>query len=114
MAPTVYGQQDLSNRDSVHSEYEEDGSDSGEEDDVGYETDTTEVNGIVNPRVQARLRLRAWTLADSDHPPEYYIGQQNELDSSENMEEDYATTTNRLLDRCEQQWVQYVFTVGLS
>ena len=114
MAPTVYGRQNLSDLDSVHSEYEEDGSDSEEGDDVGYETDATEVHGGVDPRVQARLGLSAWTMADSDHPPEYYIGQRHELDESENIEEDYATTTALLLDWCEQQWLQCVLTVGSS
>ena len=74
MAPTVYGRQDLSDLDSVHSEYEEDGSDSEDVDDVGDETDATKMDGDVDPRVQARLGLRAWTMADSDYPPEYYIG----------------------------------------
>ena len=114
MAPIVYGRQSLSDPDSVHSEYEEDGSDSEGDDDVGYETDAAEVDGGVDPRVQAQLGLRAWTMADSDHPPEYYIGQQHELDESENIEEDYATRTTLLLDRCEQQWLQCVLTVSSS
>ncbi|KAL9633054.1 MAG: hypothetical protein Q9204_003553 [Flavoplaca sp. TL-2023a] len=94
MAPAVYGRQSLSDPDSVHSKYEEDGSDREEEDDVGYDTDATEIDRGVDPRVQARLGLRAWTM--------------NELDASENIEEDYATATTRLLDRCEQQYCRYI------
>lgn len=112
MALTAYGQQDLSGLDSVRSPYQEDGSDSDEEDDVDYETDATEVDGDVDPRVQARLGVRAWMVGDADHPPQYYIGQQTEMDAAENLEEDYATSTTLLLDRCEQQWLECVLTLG--
>ena len=51
MAPTVYGRQDLSNLDSVHSKYEEDGSNSEDIDDVGDEIDTTKIDRDVDLRV---------------------------------------------------------------
>ena len=100
--------------DSVHSPYQEGGSDSDEEDDVDYETDATEVDGDVDPRVQARLGVRVWMVADADRSSEYYIGQQTEMDASENLEEDYATSTTLLLDRCEQQWLQCVLVLDSS
>ena len=114
MALPAYGQEYLSDPDSVHSPYQGGGSDSDEEDDVDYETDATEVDRDVDPRVRARLELRPWMVTDCDHPPEYYIGQQTEMDASENLEEDYATSTTLLLDRCEQQWLQCVLTLGSS
>jgi len=46
-------------------------SDSGSEDEAGYETDATDVTDAS----EGELADSAWLLADNEHPPEYYIRQ---------------------------------------
>ena len=59
IAPVAYGWQSLSDPDSVHSEYEEEGSNGEEEADFDDQTDANEVDKGIDPRVQALVGLRA-------------------------------------------------------
>ena len=55
----AYGWQSLSDPDSVHSEYEEEGSNGEEEADFDDQIDANEVDKGIDPRVQALVGLRA-------------------------------------------------------
>ena len=103
MALVADAGQDLSERAFAPSEA--DGSDSESEGDAEYETDATKVDD--------ELLEKPWLIADPDHSPEYYVRQQEELDTVQVEEEDYAVGTTRLLDTCERQWFRCAFTPGL-
>ena len=75
-------------------------SDSGSEDEAGYETDVTDVTDAS----EGELDDSAWLLADNDHPLEYYIRQWQKGDDEKDEEEDYSPGTKVLLDRIEEQW----------
>jgi hypothetical protein len=47
-------------------------------------------------------------------PPEYYLANEEVLDSSEVVRKEYSDTTQSAIDTIEQQWVQYVLTECLS
>ena len=43
---------------------------------------------------------------DKDHPPEYYLNQEDEFDESEYMAEDYSDGSSLLLDYIEERFSQ--------
>lgn len=43
---------------------------------------------------------------DEDHPPEYYLNQEETFDESEYMDEDYGENTSLLLDFIEERFSQ--------
>jgi hypothetical protein len=43
---------------------------------------------------------------DKDHPPEYYLNQEDEFDESEYMDEDYSDNSCLLLDFIEERFFQ--------
>jgi hypothetical protein len=45
---------------------------------------------------------------DKDHPPEYYLNQEDEFDESEYMAEDYSDGSCLLLDYIEERFIQQV------
>jgi hypothetical protein len=85
-------------------------SDSGSEDEAGYEADATDVTDAPDAdsddASEGELADSAWLLADNDHPPEYYIRQWQEGNDEDDEEEDYSPGTKLLLNRIEEQWFQ--------
>ena len=81
--------------------------DSGSEDEEAYETDLTDndvdTEETIHDGEESNL---IQLLADNEHPPEYYIRQQEEFDESEYTKQDYSNGSTKLLDRIEGQWCQ--------
>jgi hypothetical protein len=71
--------------------------DSGSEDDAAYDTDMPDGSDDDD---LARL------LADNNHPPEYFLRQEQEFDESEYTKQDYSEGSTQLLDCIEAQWLQ--------
>jgi hypothetical protein len=81
---------------SSHTE----GSASESEEGPAYDTDATDLTddeADTNP---------AWLLGGNDHPPEYYLQQQAEFDTTKCTEQDYSDGSTLLLGRIEDQWHQ--------
>lgn len=79
-------------------------SDGDSSDDMGYDTDPTELD-------EGEDQLRdasdvAQLFADNEHPPEYYIQQLENFDETVYTQEDYSEGTLLLLNRVEQKWFQ--------
>jgi hypothetical protein len=47
-------------------------------------------------------------------PPEYYLANEEVLNSSGTLQTEYSEATTSMLDTIEQQWVQYVSTKCLD
>ncbi|KAH2975874.1 hypothetical protein KXV25_006790 [Aspergillus fumigatus] len=80
-------------------------SDGDSSDDMGYDTDPTELD-------EGEDQLRdasdvAQLFADNEHPPEYYIQQLENFDETVYTQEDYSEGTLLLLNRVEQKWFQF-------
>jgi len=56
----------------------------------------------------------AWLLNDNEHPAQYYLRLEIDLDETEFLKEDYSPGTTLLLDRIEEQWYQYVTSLCLD
>lgn len=41
---------------------------------------------------------------DEDHPPEYYLNQEEDVDESDDEDKDYADNSLVLLDGIEERW----------
>jgi hypothetical protein len=78
---------------------------------TGFDTDDedtnpTDIQSDVDGFVDADL---AWIAGeDNAHPPEYYLGQENDSDESEDESEDYSDNSTLLLDMIEAQFNRYV------
>jgi hypothetical protein len=84
--------------------------DSGSEDGTAYETDLTDdsdVDDAEGTGSDGEKYDSARLLADNEHPPEYYLRQQEEFEESEYTRQDYSGGSMLLLDRIEEQWYQY-------
>ena len=47
----------------------------------------------------------SWLLEeDQDHPPEYYLNQENGFDEEDYMKEDYSDNSTVLLDAIRDRW----------
>jgi hypothetical protein len=81
--------------------------DSGSDDnDAAYQTDATDISdNEVDNSAEDDI---AWLLKDNQHPPEYYVRLEENLDETEFTKEDYSPGTTLLLDRIEEQWYQYI------
>jgi hypothetical protein len=67
-----------------------------------YDTDATEDS--VDAPHPLKVAGAAWLPPDNEHPPEFYLQQIEQFDSSEYTREDYRPGTTCLLDRSEKQW----------
>ena len=63
--------------------------------EVGYETDLTNLIDIANS---------AWLFVDDDHLPEYYLQLTEDFNKTEDIKEDYSFGITRLLDWIKEQW----------
>ncbi|KAH2023468.1 hypothetical protein KXV65_000697, partial [Aspergillus fumigatus] len=87
------------------SSNDSDGSDRESTGDNGYDTDLTEPE---DGDVQLQdVNDAALLFADNEHPPEYYIQQLANFDTTIYTEEDYGKGTTALLDRVKEKWSQF-------
>jgi hypothetical protein len=96
---------------------------SGSSDDSDYDTDKTDLS------LQDMPELLPHDIEDNnDHdditvtgercrltrPPEYYLANEEALDSSGVVQTEYSKATELALNAMEQQWVEYVLTECLK
>lgn len=96
-------------RQTPNSSDNSDGSDSescfdaeDEVDETDSDTNPTDFDTDVEGGDEADI---TWiTEEDKDHPPEYYLNQEEDLDESDDEDEDYADNSLLLLDGIEERW----------
>jgi hypothetical protein len=77
-----------------------------------FDTENEESNPDTNPTdidtdiEKDNINLLWFLNEDKDHPPEYYLNQEDEFDESEYMDEDYSNNSCFLLDFIEEQFFQ--------
>jgi hypothetical protein len=95
-------QADCSSDDSDESDIESCFDSEDEESDP--DTNPTDVDTDVERDNGANI---SWLLDENkDHPPEYYLNQEDEFDESEYMGEDYSDNSCLLLDFIEERFSQ--------
>jgi hypothetical protein len=104
MNPSPVGQRSESSASSDDSDYDTDMTelslqDIDDDDDDEDDDDDIEATGEKCPPTR---------------PPEYYLANEEVLDSSEVVRKEYSSATQSAIDAIEQQWVQYVPTECLS
>jgi hypothetical protein len=79
-----------------------------EDDDTEYDGDTACDTDSTDITDYADLDMDTDSNGDPDneHPPEYYLQQEDEFDDLECEKQDYEDSTTALLDRIEDQWYQ--------
>ncbi|KAI9771037.1 MAG: hypothetical protein M1839_002973 [Geoglossum umbratile] len=76
-----------------------------EDEESDPDTNPTDVDTDVEGDSGADI---SWLLDENkDHPPEYYLNQEDEFDESEYMDEDYSDNSCLLLDFIEERFFQY-------
>jgi hypothetical protein len=76
------------------------------------DTNLTDVDTDVEGDSGANI---SWLLDENkDHPPEYYLNQEDEFDESEYINEDYSDNSCLLLDFIEERFFQYAFPSAVS
>ncbi|KAI9774180.1 MAG: hypothetical protein M1839_001882 [Geoglossum umbratile] len=96
-------QADCSSDDSNESDIESRFDSEDEESDL--DTNPTDIDTDVEGDNRADI---SWLLdEDKNHPPEYYLNQEDEFDESEYMDEDYSDNSCLLLDFIEERFFQY-------
>ncbi len=73
-----------------------------EVDETDSDTNPTDFDTDVEGRDVADI---TWiTEEDKDHPPEYYLNQEEDLDELDDEDEDYADNSLFLLDGIKERW----------
>jgi hypothetical protein len=86
------------------SSEDSDGSDRESTGDNGYDTNLTEPKG---EEVQLQdVSNAALLFTDNEHPPEYYIQQLANFNTTIYTQEDYSKGTTALLNRVKEKWSQ--------
>ena len=81
-----------------------DNGDESEDEESDPDTNPTDVDTDVEGDNRADI---SWLLDENkDHPPEYYLNQEDEFDESEYMDEDYSDNSCLLLDFIEERFSQ--------
>jgi hypothetical protein len=75
--------------------------DTDDEGETGSDTNPTDIDTDVEGEGELNI---SWTIEeDKDHPPEYYLNQE-EFDEAEDANEDYKDNSIVLLDGIEERW----------
>jgi hypothetical protein len=83
---------------------------SASSDDPDYDTDMTELSlQDINDDNDDDIEATGEKCCPT-RPPEYYLANEEAIDSSGVVQKEYSEATRLALDTIEQQWVQYVST----
>ena len=85
---------------------EADGSESDASDDLGSDTDPTDID--TDSEDEGYGGGAVWLPEDEELPSEYWRKQHEELHDSEFEAQDYGASTTLALDRIEERWTRLV------